>query len=80
MTRYTYKGYVLLNGGGYCRVYKDGSFIAVWPRVADCKMMIDGSIREGVTLDRFLDALAEKTRQAVDNFHKSIGYRGEEAL
>lgn len=72
MKRYTYKGYVLLNGGGYCRVYKDGSFIAAWPRVVDCKMMIDGSIREGVTLERFLDDLAEKTRQIVKNYASTL--------
>lgn len=51
MTRYTYKGYTLINGGGCCRVYKNGEFIAAWPQVNWCKMMIDACIRDGRSLE-----------------------------
>ena len=47
MTRYTYKGYALINADGYCRVFRNGQFIAAWPQVNWCKMMIDAAIRNG---------------------------------
>ena len=68
MTRYTYKGYVLINADGYCCVYRNGQFIAAWPQVNWCKMMIDAAIRNGQSLTEYLEMGREEARRRVIDF------------
>ena len=68
MTRYTYKGYVLLNGGGICRIYHNGNYVRSWPQVNFCKMMINASIREGKTLEEYLIQAEEESKARIARF------------
>lgn len=68
MKRYTYKGYELLNGGGGCRIYKDGEFVAAYPRLSDCKLMIDGAVSKDQDLKSFLDYLEKKNRERIEAY------------
>ncbi len=68
MTRYTYKGYVLINGGGICRVNRNGDLVSGWPQVNWCKMMIDAAIRNGQSLSEYLEAGKQEAKKRVADF------------